>query len=316
MTKINNLHGIEISVIIPTFNRPELVLRAVNCALDQTFYNLEVIVVVDGVDNVTVSSLKNIIDGRLRLLELPMNVGGSEARNVGVRKAKGKWVAFLDDDDEWFPEKLESQLAAANLSGAHFLVIASRFIARSPRCDYLWPRRLPEPTEPLSDYLFVRRSFFFGEGMLQTSTIFTNRELLLKIPFTNGLKKHQDWDWVLRVAHLGDVVFEILPEPLAVWHIEEDRRSVSSESTWRFSLEWIKANRNLVTRRAYAAFIVTQVGPQAALQLEWNAFRLLFVDMFRFGKPRVVDVLTFLAMWLIPQTLRRKVRVLLTRTRP
>jgi len=304
-----------VSVVIPTCNRPELLHRALRSALSQTFRDFEVIVVVDGPDQATIDSLRRVNDSRLEIVQIPERVGGAEARNVGVREAKGEWVAFLDDDDEWFPEKLERQIAAANCLSAHYPVIASRFIARAPCCDYLWPRRLPAHSEPLSEYLFVRKSLFFGEGLLQTSTIFAKRELLLKVPFTSGLKKHQDWDWVLRVAQLDGVSFEIIPEPLAVWYIEEGRNTVSTESTWRFSLDWIRNSRNLVTKKAYAAFIVTQVSPQAARQSEWDAFGLLIREMFRFGNPRAIDVLMYLSMWFIPQNFRRSVRALFTRSR-
>jgi glycosyltransferase involved in cell wall biosynthesis len=304
-----------VSVVIPTCNRSELVYRAVTSALSQTYSDTEVIVVVDGPDQATTGKLRQIDDTRLKIVQILEKVGGSEARNVGVRESCGEWIAFLDDDDEWFPEKLEKQIAAANRIGSRSLIVASRFIARSPHCDYLWPRRLPGPFEPLSEYLFVRKSVFFGEGLLQTSTLFTSKELLLKFPFATGLKKHQDWDWVLRVARCDGVTIEILPEPLAVWHIEGDRNSVSTESTWRFSLDWIRNNRNLVTKRAYAAFIVTQVGPQAARQSEWKAFWPLFREMFRGGSPRIVDVLTFPTMWLVSQKYRRGIRALCTRIR-
>jgi glycosyltransferase involved in cell wall biosynthesis len=308
------LDGSLVSVIIPTCNRPELVRRAVTSALSQTYRNFEVVVVIDGPDSATAMNLRLMDDYRLKVVQIPQRVGGAEARNAGVREANGAWIAFLDDDDEWFPGKLEAQLSAARDLGVRFPVIASRVVARSPGCDYLWPRRLPGLREPLSEYLFVRKSFFFGEGLLQTSTFFTCKELLLKVPFSAGLKKHQDWDWVLRVAELVEVSIQVLPEPLAIWYVEEDRISVSSDSTWRFSLDWIRNSRDLVTKRAYAAFIVTQVGTQAR-QTDWKAFWPLLGEMFRFGSPRFLDVLMFFATGLIPQNLRRMVRAFFTKLR-
>src|SRR5258708_4440871 len=105
-----------VSVVIPTRARPALVVRAVNSALQQTFGDLEVIVVIDGRDEETLAALASISSPRLRLLPLPTQVGGSRARNEGVHAATGEWVAFLDDDDEWLPEKLEKQLAVARAS--------------------------------------------------------------------------------------------------------------------------------------------------------------------------------------------------------
>ena len=304
-----------VSVVIPTRNRPDLVVRAVRSVLAQTFASFEVNVVIDGPDPLTERRLATINDERLNIITLMKSVGGSEARNIGVRNARGEWIAFLDDDDEWFSEKLDKQIAAANRQKTRYPVIASRLIARTPRRDYIWPTRLPDPSEPLCEYLFVRKSFFFGEALLQTSTLFTNRELLLKIPFVPGMKKHQDWDWILHVARQDGTSVEILPEVLAVWHIEENRESVSGECMWRYSLEWIANSRNLVTDRAYSSFIVTQVASQAALQSEWKAFWPLLREIFRTGSPRIVDVVTYLVVWLIPQNIRRRAKAFFTGNR-
>ena len=102
-----------VSAVIPTYNRPSLVLGAVKSALNQTHPNMEVIVVVDGPDNSTHRALGEIADPRIRIITLPQHQGACGARNAGVQAAKGEWVAFLDDDDEWLPAKTELQLSAA-----------------------------------------------------------------------------------------------------------------------------------------------------------------------------------------------------------
>src|ERR1041385_5815082 len=96
-----------VSAVIPTVGRPGLLPRAVRSALGQTVDDLEVIVVIDGPDDATRDALTAIDDPRLRVVQLPENVGLSSALNAGIREASGRWVALLDDDDEWFPRKLE-----------------------------------------------------------------------------------------------------------------------------------------------------------------------------------------------------------------
>lgn len=300
---------IKISVVIPTRNRPAIVSRAVMSALTQTFKSIEVVVVVDGHDEATVSILKQIEDPRLKTIILAENVGGSDARNAGVKEAKGEWVAFLDDDDEWFPEKLEKQVKAANRLHNPFPVIASSIIARTPTGDFVWPRRLPRPSEPISEYLLARNTLFHGEGLLLTATLLVKKKLLEMTPFRSGLKKYQDWDWVLRVAQLEGVCFEIVPEPLAICCIdEEQRRTVGTKSMWRYSFEWLQQNRDLVTPRAYAGFVATQLASQASRQREWTAFMPLLREMYRCGEPKAIDLFLYLGMWFMPQNLRRKVR--------
>src|ERR1700758_1632604 len=95
-----------VSAVIPTRNRPDLVCRAVRSALAQTYPNIEVIVVIDGPDPVSFASLEVLGDPRIRIIALKESVGGSEARNTGAREAKGSYIALLDDDDEWLPEKI------------------------------------------------------------------------------------------------------------------------------------------------------------------------------------------------------------------
>jgi glycosyltransferase involved in cell wall biosynthesis len=105
-----------VSVVIPTKNRPSLVDRAVRSVLCQTIESLEVVVVVDGPDPETEAVLAKITDARLRVVVLPASGGAPAARNAGFSGARGAWIALLDDDDEWLPNKLERQLHACENS--------------------------------------------------------------------------------------------------------------------------------------------------------------------------------------------------------
>src|SRR3954471_22950988 len=193
-----------VSVVIPTFARPDLVLRAVHSALAQTFTDLEVIVVVDGPDPETVAVLAALADPRVRTISLAEQGGAPNARNVGIDVARAPWTALLDDDDEWLPTKLEIQLDLAQRSSLALPVVASRLINRTPRAELIMPRRLPEADEPLSEYFTVRRGLFHGEGFIQTSTIMAPTELLRRVPFTVGLRRLQELDWALRATSHDD----------------------------------------------------------------------------------------------------------------
>ena len=122
-----------VSVVIPTRNRPDLVCRAVHSAFSESYPNLEVVVVVDGPDPATVEALGALNKARLRVVALSESVGGSQARNVGAREAKGDWIALLDDDDEWLPEKIEKEMQLAKACPARGNVaVFCRFIYRRP----------------------------------------------------------------------------------------------------------------------------------------------------------------------------------------
>lgn len=297
-----------ISVVIPTRNRPLLVKRAVQSAFAQTFKDIEVLVVIDGLDEATRLELAQIDDPRLRVIELPNSRGGSGARNTGVTEAQGEWIAFLDDDDEWLPQKLELQLKTGSIPSHVFPIITCSLIARTPGSDYIWPRRALSLNEPISEYLLTRNSLFRGEGSIQTSTFFVKRTFLLQNPFNESLVKHQDTEWVLRVSNLENVKFEFLAQPLVIHYIEDRQTTVSSKSNWRYSLKWIQNNKCLVTPRAYAGFILTHVSPEASEQGDWKAFGLLLNEAIQFGQPQPIDFLLHMAMWLIPRSTRRRLR--------
>lgn len=304
-----------ISVVIPTRNRPSLVIRSVQSALGQTFKDIEVIVVIDGPDEASRMELSQIDDPRLKVMELPNNMGGSGARNAGVTEAKGEWIAFLDDDDEWLPQKLERQLEIAIRSNYAFPIVSCYLIARTPKGEFIWPRRLPKSTESLGDYLFIRRSIFRGEASMITSTVLTKKELLQAVPFKLGLRKYQDPDWMLRASNFSGVGAEFVTEALTIWYIEENRKTITRVNDWRYSLAWVRENRHLMSARAYTDFILTAVSSEASLQGEWSAFVPLLSEAVRLGQPTPIPLLLYMGNWLIPQQTRRLIRALLTKRR-
>lgn len=121
-----------VSVIIPTHNRRELLTRALSSVRDQTESAAEIIVVDDGSDDGTYEMLLGRDEYRdVRVIRLPQNAGVSAARNVGIVDSNGQWLAFLDSDDAWLPQKLERQLSALRAQPRDCRVL---------HCDEVWIR--------------------------------------------------------------------------------------------------------------------------------------------------------------------------------
>ncbi len=99
-----------ISVVIPSYNRATLIGRAIESVLQQTYSNIEIIVVDDASTDETESVVKRIKNDKLHYIKLKKNGGACKARNVGIRASKGEYIAFLDSDDIWNTDKLEKQM--------------------------------------------------------------------------------------------------------------------------------------------------------------------------------------------------------------
>ncbi|WP_436521323.1 glycosyltransferase family 2 protein [Actinoplanes sp. HUAS TT8] len=298
----------DVSVVIPTCNRPELAVRAVRSALGQTHQNLEVIVVVDGPDEATAAALGEVGDPRLSVIVLPERGKAPNARNTGARAARGRWTAMLDDDDEWLPTKIERQLELAAASGLESPVVACRMISRTPRADTIMPRRLPEPGEPISEYLLVRRGLFYGDGFVQTSCIMAPTALWHQVPFTVGLRRAQELDWTLRAMKEPGTGLIYVDEPLVLWHQDENRERISLENPWREQLEWLRNSRDLFTPRAYAAFTLSVLSSMAAPTRDSKLFRELLAEAREHGEPAAVDYLTHMQIWALPPSVRHRLR--------
>jgi glycosyltransferase involved in cell wall biosynthesis len=297
-----------VSVVIPTLRRPKLLLRALSSVFNQTHSDIEVIVVVDGPDPDTMAVLQSTSDARLRVIVNPKSLTAAGARNVGAASANGAWIAFLDDDDEWLPHKLERQLAHAVGRGPVLVTCLSRVVTSSSTDvipDLVYDNRIP-----IDEYLFDRRSLLSRGGFIQTSSYLISRDLFNNAPFRLN-NPHDDWDFILTLSKRLRVQIETVPEVLAIIYVEEGRPSLSSSGTWKTSLAWIDSIKPIITRRGYSGFCLSVVGPRAAKARAYAIFFLLLYRAYRYGSPRPWQILAFVSLWLFPERVRRQIRVFL-----
>lgn len=206
----------KVSVIIPTHNRGANAMRAVKSALVQTEQSLEVLLVDDGSTDET-PELFQSPPPRVRYIR-KANGGASSARNAGLRHARGEWIALLDSDDEWAPDKLARQLAAM---GESYVAGACRHVhinADGSKEDK------PEDLPGLDSHLFRD---LYEDLSLKTSTLIFKRHLLERIGlFNERFAISNDWDFFLRLARLvNNSGFVCLPQALVVVHRSPDSLS-------------------------------------------------------------------------------------------
>lgn len=201
-----------ISVVIPTHNRAAVVERAVRSVLAQTAAPLETLVIDDASTDDTATRLERYADARVRVLRLPERVGGSRARNIGIEAARGDWVAFLDSDDEWRPEKLERQLARLReADGPRLGVVYCRRIMR----DHLSGREVLVRSPLREGDVFAA---LVNGWEVSTSQVMVAHAALRAVGgFDPTLPGSQDYDLWLRLASAGHR-FGGVPEALTVKH--------------------------------------------------------------------------------------------------
>jgi glycosyltransferase involved in cell wall biosynthesis len=288
-----------VSVIIPTYRRPDVIREAIFSILAQTYPNLEVIVVSDGPDAETAMAVRGI-DDRVVYHELEVNSGPAAARNAGVAISRGEWIGFCDDDDAWLPRKLEAQLAIADPADTKTL-IACRCVYRHSNREDIWPARPIRDDEDIADYILRRDSLLGHPGIISIHSLLVPREIMLQVPLVS-LKDHEDWAWLLEVWHEAGARVRFVWEPLVVYNIATESISRSRRMNWEDSLAFAEDYRRWIGGSAYNSFLVTKVALKAKRRGDWHGLRIIAGKVLA-NKPSLLD-LTFLAgMALLPSAL-------------
>lgn len=186
-----------ISVIIPTYNRAQDVAEAIQSILGQTYSAFEIIVVDDGSEDSTLETLDQFGE-KITVIKNPENRGVSFSRNAGINYATGEWIAFLDSDDRWHPTKLEAQV---NFHREHPEI-------RISQCDEIWIRNGVR-VNPMSKHA-KQGGWIFDKCLprciVSPSAVIIHREVLEHSGlFDEDLPACEDYDLWLRIAPLYEI---------------------------------------------------------------------------------------------------------------
>lgn len=208
----------KVSVIIPTYNRAEFLRSAIRSVLNQTFQDFEIIVVDDASKDKTQEVVSSFSDRRIEYIRHEINKGGSAARNTGIRMSEAEYIAFLDDDDEWLPEKLHMQVELMESSPPMVGCIYTGFSFVDRNNERVLAQRIPSKR----GYLF--NELANGNCIGTSSTPLLRKECFEKVGlFDERLSSNQDYDMWIQISK--EYQFECIEKVLVTYRVHENKVS-------------------------------------------------------------------------------------------
>jgi glycosyltransferase involved in cell wall biosynthesis len=216
-----------VSVILPTYNRAATLRRAAQSVLNQTYRDLELIVVDDGSKDGSAEVIAALADHRVRFVQHPENQGGSAARNTGLRLARGRYVAFQDSDDVWVDEKLARQVAHMEENPDLGLVYCGMTsVADRQGCAHGSKVVRYTPGPEIGAVAGNILGELAARSFISTQTILVRRDVLSAAGgFDAELPALQDWDLTLRLAGICKV--GCVPDSLVFAYFSGDSVSLN-----------------------------------------------------------------------------------------
>ena len=204
-----------VSIIMAAYNAGATVARAVDSVLRQTYPRWELLVVNDGSSDNTAQIVRDYCarDPRIRLIDLPQNGGVSLARLTAARQAAGEWLAILDSDDAWQPEKLEKQFLLQEKTGASLLFTGSSFMDAAGN-PLAWQMAVPTR---------ITYSTALNQNLISNSSALVRRSLYLA-HYAQGDAMHEDFATWLSILKTGLTAYGV-NEPLLIYRLSPSSRS-------------------------------------------------------------------------------------------
>ncbi|ACL15990.1 glycosyltransferase family 2 protein [Methanosphaerula palustris] len=216
-----------VSVILPTYNRAHLLPTAIESVLNQTYRDLELIVVDDGSKDSTEEVIRTITDERLRYIRYEPNQGANHARNVGIQAARGPFIAFQDSDDDWFPDKLEKNMKLFEMVGPEVGVVYSGYWKHMGNNQKMYiPFTWVKQRDGDVHHELMRGNFVTTQAAVVRKECFEKSGLWME-----GLPAKQEWELFLRISK--DYKFAYIDEPLLNSNFTETGISNTNTSVYR-----------------------------------------------------------------------------------
>ena len=216
----------EVSIIIPTKNRPRLLARAVNSVIKQKYQNWELLIVNDSEINLS----NNFSDHRIQITNNNNKPGANGARNTGINLAKGKYIAFLDDDDTWGQEKLLKQVQIMDATKSLLCYTGKNIIIRKENISI---KKYSYKTCFISPKITLQLQNYIGT----TSSVIIRSDVFNDIiKFDEEINSLQDYDLYLKLVDKGEIAG--IPEGLVTYYFDDSIKHISVNNKAMFFSAW------------------------------------------------------------------------------
>lgn len=281
------------SVVIPCYNSSSSIEAALDSLVKQTFKDFEVLIIDDASSDI---SLTMAIAERyqtslaIKFLINSCNMNGAYSRNRGIEIAEGEFIAFLDSDDVWVPDRLETALKLLEtLPDKDQIFIYGRFeLIRNHTTGALLPLRGIRKAELVSEYVFAACQ------QMQTSTFVCSSKLAKRIMFDEALNRHQDSDFAMRVQRAGaHLIFQ--SKKCASYIFKSDdlkRRIAMGRINSDFCSQWLKEKEQFFSKAAVAGYKISVFS--RILYIEGHlsrSFLMLLESLGSVGLRNIIDLL-------------------------
>lgn len=201
----------KVSIVIPTYNRADFLPKAIQSVLNQTYRNWEIIIIDDGSTDNTEGIVKSYKEARIRYILHKSNLGLSAARNTGIKNSRGEYIAFLDSDDEWFPEKISCQMNIFQKEDSKCGVVCTGGY-RIKDNQIISIKSVPINIDSFNEK-------FLFKNITWTSSVLVKKECFKKAGlFDENLESCEDWDMWIRIAKYYKFIFLEMPLTKYVIH--------------------------------------------------------------------------------------------------
>ena len=294
------------SVVIPVYNRADDLRRAIHSVLEQTEQDFEIVVADDGSDDHPEKVIEEIGDARVRIHRQD-NRGGAAARNLGIDRAQGRLIAFLDSDDCFLPGHLAAmrKLVADKKDTVGY---ARVIVERGDGRRFLKPPRAIAYGEHMATYLLADR------GFVPTVTTVVEAGWARRVRYDESLSYAQDTDFCIRL-YLAGCRFAMAEEPGAVWNDSADIRRVSAGRKGARMIAWLESIKASIPARAYYGARGWMIAKGVVRTSVWQAMRLYAGAISRGSyRPRLA-IVVFLQIFFPDSVYRKMVNFVVARLR-